>query len=129
MTAQEIYEIASSFLYEIDGEDADSKRFSVGFINILLQEALDTENSIRVFNGAEKLERAPYIKSLDEEIPYDDAIIRAALPYGVASFFFQEAMNNFQAENYRGKFISALNDAQKFNSELVENVYGDSAYA
>ena len=49
MTGQQIYELASSFLYEIDGEDEDSKRFAVGFINILLQECLNCENSMRLF--------------------------------------------------------------------------------
>jgi hypothetical protein len=31
MTGQQIYELASSFLYEKNGEDADSKIFSLGF--------------------------------------------------------------------------------------------------
>ena len=54
MTGQQIYELASSFLYEIDGEDEDSKRFAVGFINILLQECLNCENSMRLSGGKKR---------------------------------------------------------------------------
>lgn len=89
MTGQQIYELASSFLYEIDGEDEDSKRFAVGFINILLQETLACENSIRECESVEILKEAPYITSLTDEIPYSPQLTRVALPYGVASWFFR----------------------------------------
>ena len=124
MTGKDIYILASSFLYEKDGEDADSKTFSVGFLNILLQEALDVENSIRAYEERELLKSAPMLKTLDEEIEYADSITRAALPYGVAAQFFQEAMDNFQAENYRAKYISALNSARKITFESIVDVYG-----
>lgn len=124
MTGKDIYILASSFLYEKDGEDVDSKTFSLGFLNILLQEALDVENSIRAYEERELLKSAPMLETLDEEIEYSDSITRAALPYGVAAQFFQEAMDNFQAENYRAKYISALNSARKITFEPIVDVYG-----
>ena len=124
MTGQQIYEIASSFLYERDNEDIDSKEFAVGFLNILLQEALPYENSIRAWNDQGELKKAQYLTSLNEEIEYDDAIVRTAFPYGLASWYFQEAMDNFQAENYRNKYISALTDAQKYKLTKIVDVYG-----
>ena len=123
MTAQQIYEMASSFLYEADGDDADSKSFALGFLNVLLQEALETENSIRRFKGAEELTAAPYLAALTDEINYDGAITRGALPYGLASFYYAEAMDNFQSENYRGKFIAALNAANKATPTTIEDQY------
>ena len=123
MTGQNIYETASAFLYEADGEDLDSKKFSVAFLNVLLQEALPVENSIRRALGETELSSAPYLTALTDTIPYDDSITRIALPYGVASYLFQEAMNNYQAENYRAKCISALNDARKYTPETIKNYY------
>lgn len=81
-------------------------------------------NTIRVFNGEEPLKQAPVITSLDETIAYADAITRVALPYGVAAQFFQEALDNFQAENYRAKYIAALNDARKLAFVPIVDVYG-----
>jgi hypothetical protein len=123
MTAQQIYEMASSFLYERDGDDTDSKDFALGFLNVLLQEALETENSIRRFKGVEELTEAPYLAALSDTINYDGAITRGALPYGLASFYYVEAMDNFQSENYRGKFIAALNAANKATATTIEDQY------
>lgn len=126
MTGQNIYELASSFLYERDGEDQDSKSFAVGFLNILLQESLNYENSIRAWKGETELTTAPTITTLDETIDYDDSITRAALPYGLASWYFQEALDNFQAENYRNKFIAALNDSKKYRvADIIDEYGGD----
>ena len=122
MTAQKIYELASSFLYEIDDEDADSKKFAVGFLNILLMETFPCENSIREFRGLEPLIEPPMISSLDEDIPYQPEITRVALPYGLASWYFQEGMDNFQAENYRSKYLAAVMDASKINPGIVERM-------
>lgn len=122
MTAQKIYELASSFLYEIDDEDADSKKFAVGFLNILLMETFPCENSIREFRGLEPLKEPPMISSLDEDIPYQPDLTRVALPYGLASWYFQEGMDNFQAENYRSKYLAAVMDASKINPGIVERM-------
>lgn len=124
MTGQQIYETASAFLYEKDNEDADSKTFAVNFLNILLQEALPYENAVRRRAGKEQLETAPVLAELTEQIDYCDQITRAALPYGLASWYFQEALDNFQAENYRSKYLAALDDARKHFNGTVEDVYG-----
>lgn len=124
MTGSDIYKLASSFLYERDDEDKDSKEFAVGFINILLQEALPYENSMRRHNEKIELANAQIIQKLEDAIDYDDSITRTALPYGLAAWYFQESMNNFQAENYRAKYIGALNDAKKFTLGSIEDVYG-----
>ena len=124
MTGQEIYETASAFLYEADNEAAERKRYSVPFLNLLLQECLETENSIRISEGLEPLETAQKITSLDDNIIYADSITRVALPYGVAAQFFQEAMDNFQAENYRAKYIAALSEARKLVFVDIVDVYG-----
>lgn len=123
MTAQQIFEFASSFLYERDGDDADSKHFSLGFLNVLLQEALSVENSIREHNGQTVLTEAPLLSSLSATVPYADSITRIAFPYGLAANFYAEAMNTFQAENYRAKYVSALNEARKYTPESIVNVY------
>lgn len=124
MTGQDIYEIASSMIYERSGEDADSQEFSVPFLNITLQECLDVENSIRRYKGRAVLIEAPYITALSETIDYDGAITRVAMPYALASHFYREAMDNYNSQDFRARFISALNDARKHNVTLIEDVYG-----
>lgn len=114
MTGKDLYILASATLYEGDGEDLDSKRFSVSFLNILLQEALNAENSLRAAEGGEILLSAPLLTDLDTEIPYHDSIVRGALPYGLAWQYRQEAMDNYWATVYRNLFTEALQNAAAF---------------
>ena len=55
MTGQDIFEMASAFLYERDNEDPDSKEFALQFLNVLLEDALPVENSIRRYKGKRSL--------------------------------------------------------------------------
>ena len=117
MKAQRIYEIASGFLYERDGEDTDSKFFSVDFINTLLAETFDCENSIRKSEGRPLLAEPPMLESLQEDVPYHFDLTRTALPYGLCAIFFAEAMDNYHEALYRNKYNVAVDAAHRFNSE------------
>ena len=57
---------------------------------------------------------------------FKHSIVRVALPYGLAAWFFQDIADNFQAENYRGKYLLALKDARKHRFEAIADVYGES---
>lgn len=124
MTAKDIYALACSFLYEKPGQDAVGQGFYLGFLNLLLAEALPAENSIRLRNGLEPLPAAPMLLAEADRVDYDDAIARVALPYGLASWFFQDIADNVQAENYRAKYIGALRDASKARFVPIEDAYG-----
>lgn len=120
MTGQQIYELASAFLYEKDGEDADSKFHAVNFLNNLMAETFCCENSIREYKGKELLDEPPFISSLDETIPYQFELTRTALPYGLAAIYFAEAMDNYHEALYRNKYSLAVEEAHKFNKGEVD---------
>lgn len=124
MTAKMIYELASSFLYERDGDDEDSKRFCLGYLNVMLQETLDIENSIRRSKGQEELEEAPYLTSLTEEVPYSGALTRVAFPYGMAYYFYKEGMDNYTAAEYKANYVDACTSAGKISYGVVQDVHG-----
>ena len=124
MTAQQIYELASSFLYERDGDDADSKRFCLGYLNIMLQETLDIENSIRRSRGQAELEDAPYLVSLSDDVPYNGALTRVAFPYGMAYYFYKEGMDNYTAAEYKASYVDACSRAAKVQCGVVQDVHG-----
>ncbi|MGI6150779.1 MAG: hypothetical protein ACOYIR_02345 [Christensenellales bacterium] len=124
MTAKDIYALACSFLYEKPGQDAAGQGFYLGFLNLLLAESLPIENSIRLQKGLSPLPAAPVLSAETDVVHYDDAIARIALPYGLASWFFQDIADNVQAENYRAKYIGALRDAAKARFVPIEDAYG-----
>lgn len=123
MTGQDVYEMASAMLYERDNEDPDSKEFAIPFLNLLLEDALPVENSIRRFKGEAELDSAPLLQNLDETIPYSASITRGALPYGLAAYFFEESGDNYRGNLYRNLYEKGLAKASKYNFEPIEDVY------
>lgn len=124
MTAKSILATALSFIGEkVDGSDyAD---LAVFWLNILLQEALPTENSIRAHSGKPILNEAPEIESIDDGIDYAGSITRIALPYGIASFVYANEDDLNQAADNRNKYIAALDEAMKLKETPIVDVYGE----
>ena len=108
MTAQEIYEAALAYVYEYKDRDRDYRSFFLPFLNALLCECLPYENAEREAVGGEVLERAPVIAEMAEAVPYAEHIVRIALPYGVASLYFQDEGDTYKMERYRNMYIEAL---------------------
>jgi hypothetical protein len=138
MTALEVYELALSYVFERKNQDAEYKEFFPSFLNTVMQEALPYENMIRRKSGKLALSSAPRITSadMDRELDFSEGLCRAALPYGVASFYCQDDGDNYRAQDYRTRFINALTDAAYSSGgsgaviEDIEDVYGygDATY-
>ena len=127
MTGQEIFETACAFLFEQPGADADFKAHALPLLNLCIAEALPYENAIRHTHGDTELTAAPRLISLEDEIPFFDAICHIALPYGLASYFFQDECDNYKAQDFRARFIDALSEAAEYCEESIENAYTTEA--
>ncbi len=124
MKAENIFETACGFLFEQAGYDVDFKRHAPVILNSLIAESLNCENAVRASRGEPELERAPLIESLDDDIPYCDAICLIALPFGLVSYFYQDEGDGYKAQDYRGRFVDALGEAAKAVITNTEDVYG-----
>ena len=108
MTVREVYVVAAAFIGDRENDDLDERDLTIPYINVLLQEALNCENSIRAKNGDRELESAPYVTDLDDALVYHDSLVRSAFPYGLAWQYHQEAGNLSLASQYRNMFIDAV---------------------
>lgn len=108
MTVRDIYILAAALIGDRENDDRDERDLAPSYMTILLQEALNCENSIRERDGQELLTVAPVL-GLDDEIPYHDELVRAAFPYGLAWQYHQEAGNLGLSAQYRNMFIEAVN--------------------
>lgn len=124
--AMDIYKIASAMLFEAAGEDADFKEHSPALINALAGEALHYENAYRAAHGKAELEVAPTIAELSDELDFCDEICRVALPFGLCAYFWQDECDNYKAQDYRGRFIDALNFAAAGCPQDIEDVYSQA---
>ncbi len=113
MVANEILKTATAFMFESPTNDVDFHTFFPVLLNLVVAEALPYENAYRAANGMNELPSAPVIDSVDTEVDYCDAICRTALPYGVASYFWQDENNEYRAQDFRGRYIEALKEASR----------------
>ena len=112
-TVRDVYIMAAALIGDRENDDRDERDLSVQHMKILLQEALNCENSMRERDGQELLTVAPVL-GLDDEIPYHDELVRAAFPYGLAWQYHQDAGNWVLAGQYRSMFIEAVNSNHCF---------------
>lgn len=124
MTAREIFALGYGMIPMTaeDVEDYDDTTV-LGWLNVLLQEALPVENSIRAFEGRPELAAAPMMTGMEEAVPYADNICRAALPYGLAAWLWTDEDEEYRVQDYRGRYVSGLADCAKALPESVVDVY------
>ena len=115
MTVRELYSIASAFIGDRENDDTDARDLSVPYMNVLLQEAFECENSIRAAHGEELLQQAPYVSELDNGVVYHDQLVRAAFPYGLAWQYHQTEGDLGLASQYRNMFVEAVNSNYCFS--------------
>lgn len=123
MTGQKVYEMALSFVPELQADTSDLTTYALGWVNLAISEALPTENSIRRFENNTELLSAPVLLNLSGEIDMHEEICMNALPYGVAEHAFIDDDNDYRANKARALFIAGLNSAAKGYVTDIEDVY------
>ena len=102
MTGREIFDAACRILHEEPGADKYFFSSALSLINLLIAEALPYQNNRERADG--RAETAAFsIKALDDEIALDAPLVSLALPYGLASYFYQDENDNFLSQEYRGR--------------------------
>ena len=87
MTVKELYELAKSMMFE-KSTSRDYDNYYIPWINVLLSENFDIENSLLRGDGETPLDEIPTVTQDTDVLPYHDRINREILPYGLAAHFF-----------------------------------------
>jgi hypothetical protein len=97
----------------------------MGFLNTTLRDCLSVQNSILVSRGDEPYSYAPIFTDDDfgEIVPYEEALTRTAIPYAIASYYFQDENNPQMVYEYRARYVNTANEAAKACLSTVEDVY------
>jgi len=124
MKAYDIYKRTCAIMFERESEDKSFFDNFTGVLNAVICEALPYENSYRASVGRPELDSPPQIKDMEETVDMCAAICNIALPYGVASYFYQDDGENYNSAAFRERFIYALQDAAKYRVTDIKDVYG-----
>ena len=123
MTVKECYEQAVSLIPEKPEENIDMQKFAVTWCNILLAETLCHENILRKGKNLQKLEKVPQIEKFEDEIPFDEELVRRVFPYGMARFVFRENEDVSGSHEFYQLYVNALFEAVPAFAEEIEDVY------
>lgn len=124
MTVRECYEQMLSFLPEKAEENVDMQKFMVAWCNVLLAETMSYENIFRRGKGLLEIEKVPVLLAEEEEIPYNEGLVRSAFPYGMARWAFRENEDIAGSREYYQLYAMALAEATPILETEVKDVYG-----
>lgn len=125
LTANDVFSIACAYISQTAQDTSELLPFVPMWLNVLLAESLDAENALRRFDKMPELAAAPRMgdDDMQSEIVYHDAIVRIALPYGLAREIFRDDENEYRAGVFDSKFVYALAETMRVRGERVVDVY------
>ena len=123
MTVKECYEQAVSLIPEKPEENVEMQKFAVIWCNILLAETFCHENILRKGKNLPGIEKVPQVEFLEDEIPFDDEMVRRVFPYGMARFVFREYVDISASHEFYQLYVNALSEAVPVFAEEIEDVY------
>lgn len=90
MTGTQLYNQAL-ILLGMEHEDVTYlEEMASGCINQMLSDRLYEQNALCRARGADGFAVAPELESMDDELPYDEMLVRECFPYGLAALLVAE---------------------------------------
>lgn len=111
MTGEQLLKRAAALISETDTEDY--KEIALIQINILLDETWKQNNRMRKAAGKDEMTARVDLESLGEEIPWEEELVRSALPWGLAAKLFFEEDDNARLSMFNEEFANRLNACDK----------------
>ena len=123
MIAKEVYSAALALLLETEESAGDYNAYALPLLNLLLPELFDINNSILQAEGIDKLKVIPQLENLDDEIPYDERLLRNALPYGLAAKLVYDDNDMGKVGYFQQLYVNAVNSFLRIQPEMVVDIY------
>ncbi|MBQ6699726.1 MAG: hypothetical protein IJM98_03610 [Oscillospiraceae bacterium] len=123
MTVKECYEHAISFLPEKMEENPDMQKFMVSWCNILLAENFENENFYRTVNEMPEISAPGKVEQPEDEIPYNEKLVKTAFPYGMARWIFRENDDVYASHEYYTLYVTAAKEATPALVSDIEDIY------
>lgn len=123
MTVKECFENALALIPDLPEENQDLEKFAPVWCSILLAETVNHENIWRRANKIPEISAVPKVEKPGDEIPYNDELVRAAFPYGMARWIFRENEDIPGSHEYYQLYAIALSEATPLEYAEVRDIY------
>nr|DAR87231.1 MAG TPA: hypothetical protein [Caudoviricetes sp.] len=125
MTGNDILDNALALMFEERQRSPDYVSYAPRILNMLLPETFGVNNQLRRLAGKEPLAAPPVISTLEEEVAYEDDLVRSVLPWGLAAWLLMGDEEG-RYPDYLSMYIQQANRATQLIPEQVEDVYADA---
>lgn len=126
MTGREALEIAANIVHETELSPYTAAAKS--WINVILGELYDIANRRREWRGEEPFHSLPQVRSLDEELPYDEELSVRVIPKGLVARLFSEDCDNAQLAMYRQDYMTAAQECDRAVCKIITEGGGFGEY-
>lgn len=125
MTVDELYELTKGLMFE-KSTSVDFDDNYIPWVNMLLSENFDINNSIRRSKGLNPLVNRPRVTQGTDELTYEEEMLYEILPYGLAKYLFidddHEDVNIFDTH-----YFNSRQHYMKYREVPFKDVYGSDA--
>lgn len=102
MTGEQLFQRAAALLGQELPDAAYLRTFALPCVNQLLWDTLHCQHALAVSRGQAPPQSAPVLIRFEDEIPYEEDLVSACFPYGLAALLAadddREEYNRFSAE-------------------------------
>lgn len=123
MTVKECFERAMSFVPEKAEENPELLGHAVSWANVLMSDSLNFENIYRRVNSLPELDSVPALRNIEDEIPFNEKLVAAAFPYGMARWIFRDNEDISGSHEYYQLYTVALSEATPIEYAKTEDIY------
>lgn len=122
MTANNILQTTLTLMFGTAADSAEYEPYFLNILNIILSECYAINNALRVCKGQEAMTQMPLIEDLGEAVPFEDELVRIAVPYGCAGYIYTDDDKSV-ASDYKNKYEYEKSRAFSAAYEEIDDVY------
>ncbi|MBR5559010.1 MAG: hypothetical protein IKU72_02040 [Oscillospiraceae bacterium] len=112
MTVYELLTAAAALFFETDL--SAYSEIALPFVNMILNECFEANNRIRRRSGKESLTTVPVLTSLYEQVPYEERLVRLALPYGLAAKLIYDEQDSARMNYFLSEYANRVNQCDRW---------------
>ncbi|MBQ8670521.1 MAG: hypothetical protein IJ508_04675 [Oscillospiraceae bacterium] len=112
MTVNELLSAAAALFFETDTSAYDE--VALPFVNMLLAECFEANNRILRKAGRQELAHVPVLTGLTDTIPYEEGLVRLAMPYGLAAKLYFEEQDSPRMNYFLSEYADRVNRCDRW---------------
>lgn len=123
MTGDTIMALSMGLCCDNSQGSSETRGFALQQLSILLAEVFAANESLRQSSGKGPLGSIPTLRKLEDEVPYEDSLCRAVLPYGLAAKLVLDDGDMGKMTYFQSQYVNALNDITRALPADVIDLY------